>query len=160
MGIEASGGCTIALGFEGVADSSPDKATLLVLEALLSAGTTSLIGKAGLAAEASSTFYSDTGLFTITGICEPAKAADYCKTLSSVFKSPPAAADVPKAKLAAKNSLALKSEDKSYLVDCLGMSLLSSGTCGSIADLQKAIDGVSDKAVADCAKKIFSSKPN
>jgi len=153
--VETDGGCTIGIAFEGVADSSADKAAVLVLEAMLGAGTTSLLGKAGLAAEASATFYSDTGLFSITGICEPGKAADYVKTLASVLKSP--TGDISKAKLAAKNAIALKAEDKSFLVDSLGKSLLASGTCQTIADIQKAIDGVSD--VAGAAKKIFGSKP-
>jgi processing peptidase subunit alpha len=155
--VEAAGPCTVAIGFEGVADSSPNKAALLVLESLLGSGTTSLLGKAGLAAEASATFYSDTGLFSIVGTCEPAKAADYCKTLSTVLKTAPAAADVTKAKAAAKVALALA--DSSTLVDDMGMSLLVGGTCGTVGDLQKAIDGVDDKAIVAAAKKMLGSKP-
>jgi len=155
--IEAPGPCTIALGFEGVPDSSEDKAAVMVIEALLGAGSQSLLGKAGIAAEASATFYSDTGLLSITGTCEPSKAADYISTLATVLKGTPAAGDVAKAKAYAKSLLALRSEDKSYLVDSLGSSLIASNTCGSVADLQKAIDGVSD--ISGAAKKIFGSKP-
>jgi len=157
--VEAAGPCTIALGFEGVSDSSADKAAVMVLEALLSTGTSSLLGKAGLSAEASAIFYSDTGLFSVLGSCEAGKAADYIKTVTTVLKSSPAAADIAKAKAAAKNLLALKAEDKSALVDSLGMSLLVGGSCGSVADLQKAIDGVKDADVTAAAKKIFGSKP-
>jgi len=155
--IEASGPCTIALGFEGVPDSSEDKAAVMVIEALLGAGSQSLCGKAGIAAEASATFYSDTGLFSITGTCEASKAGDYISTLATVLKSTPAAGDVAKAKAYAKSLLALRCEDKSYLVDSLASSLIASNTCGSAADLMKAIDGVSD--IAGAAKKIFGSKP-
>jgi processing peptidase subunit alpha len=155
--VEAAGPCTIAIGFEGVPDSSADKAALMVIEALLGAGSQSLCGKAGLSAEASATFYSDTGLFSITGTCEPGKAADYVKTLASVLKATPSAGDVTKAKAYAKSLLALRCEDKSYLVDSLASSLIASNTCGSVADLMKAIDGVSD--IAGAAKKIFGSKP-
>merc|ERR1711935_32514 len=40
--IEGSGPCTIAVGFEGVADGSADKATMMVVEALVGAGSQSL----------------------------------------------------------------------------------------------------------------------
>jgi len=157
--VDAEGPATIALGFEGVADGSPDKPAMMVLEALLSAGTSSLLGKAGMAAEASSIYYSDTGLFTIVGSCDGAKAGDYIKTIATVLKTAPAAADVAKAKATAKSLLALKAEDKSALVDMLGTSLLVGGSCGSVGDLQKAIDGVNDAAVASVAKKMLASKP-
>jgi len=159
--IEAAGGCTVAIGFEGVALSSADRAPLMVLESLLGAGAGSLLGKAGLAASASATFYSDTGIFAVTGSCEPAKASAYCSTLATVLKGLGSVKgdEVAKAKTYTKNLLALKAEDKGSLIDSMGASVLSTGVATSVADLAKLVDGVSDAQLAAVAKKLLASKP-
>lgn len=154
--VEAGTGlCAISLGFEGVASGSAEVGALLVLESLIGAGAGSNLAKAGVSATAAAELYSDTGLFTITGVCEPADAPGYIAKVGAALK---ASGDVARAKATAKAKVAVAAEDKSALVDSLAASILTDKVV-STAELIKMVDAVTDAQVASVAKKVFASEP-
>merc|ERR1712194_721742 len=90
--------------------------------------------------------YSDSGLFGVYAVCEPAAAGIVV-------------AEIKKAKAVLKGSLLRQVDDSAALMQDMGTQMLLSGKYATPAEFCAVVDGVSVSQVTAAAEKILSSKP-
>lgn len=167
--------CHVAIGLESSAWGK-DLPAISVLRALLGgsnvdqapgSGVTSRLGQVVAqngslqSLSAFNSTYSDSGLFGVYAVCEPAAAgivvADISKALSGLATV--SDDEIKKAKAVLKGSLLRQVDDSAALMQDMGTQMLLSGKYATPAEFCAVVDGVSVSQVTAAAKKILSSKP-
>jgi len=170
--------CHVAIGLESSPWGQKELAPIALLQTILGSGSASS-GSPGTgvtsrlstqvvrqspyieSCAAFNTSYTDSGIFGVYGVCEPAKAGEMC---AAIMKSLTGLKSVPKDELAKaksmlKASLFRATDDDCTLLKDMSQQLLISGKYGSAADFAKIIDGVTEADVAAAAAKLLGSKP-
>uniref|UniRef100_G3P584 Ubiquinol-cytochrome c reductase core protein 2 n=1 Tax=Gasterosteus aculeatus aculeatus TaxID=481459 RepID=G3P584_GASAC len=106
--------------------------------------------------------YSDSGLFGVYTISQPAAAGDVIKAalaeVKAVADGAVTAADLTRAKAQLKGQFLMSLETSEGLLEAMGSQALSEGTYSSAEQVSKDIDKVSLTDVANAAKKFVTGK--
>lgn len=167
--------CHLAIGLESAKWGS-DLPAVSVLRALLGNGSAVQAPGSGVTSRLSNlaarngaiqsvsafnSTYSDSGLFGVYAVCEPAAAGavatEVAKALAGMATA--SADEINKAKQMLKGSLLRQVDDSAAIGKDLGTQMLLSGTYASPAEFCATIDGVTAAQVSAAAKSILSSKP-
>mmetsp|Transcript_61749 Transcript_61749/g.147317 ORF Transcript_61749/g.147317 Transcript_61749/m.147317 type:complete len:530 (-) Transcript_61749:126-1715(-) len=170
--------CHLAVGLESVGWGSPDLPAVTLLQTLLGGGSTvstapgsgatSRLSKQILkqspyveSCSAFSTTYTDSGIFGLYGVSQPAQAGDMAMAMvkSITGLGSISADELSSAKGMLKGKLLRQVDDNFTLMQDIGTQVLLSGRYATVQDFAKAIDAVSADQVAAAAKKLLSSKP-
>jgi len=165
-----------AVGFESAAWGK-DAAAVNVLRSLLGGGTAvtqapgsgitsrlgQIVSQSGKieSCQAFNTSYSDSGLFGVYTVCEPAAAAAAGTAVTKALKSltEVTADEVNKAKACLKADLLRQLDCTPTLMQDIGTQMMLSGKYSGSAEFGSAIGGVTAEQVKTAAKAVLSSKP-
>jgi len=171
--------CHVALAFESSQWGQKELAPVTLLQTLLGGGNavnnlpgsgiTSRLSTQVLkqspyveSCSAFNTSYSDSGLFGIYGVSQPAQAGDMVASMAKALAGLTTVGkdELARAKAMLKGQLARQMDDDKTLMQDIASQILVSGKYGSAADFAKVIDGVSEAEVAAVAKKLLAGKPS